>query len=412
MHTTATSQSNARPEGHDGERAWSFQAAGRIVCGAGSLGRLGELLQQLGIRHALLVTDRNLAVYAGRVLEAAARHGIACTRFDEGEPEPSVAVVERLLRMVDGQRFDGVLGLGGGSNIDVAKAAAVLLSHGGSIADYAGQGRVPNPILPVVAIPTTAGSGSEVSGACVLGVPGDRSKVAVVDNQLRPVLALVDPELHRSCPLGVTRDAGIDALCHAVEAYTIADSGSFPRDPAAPWPLYQGKHPFTDVLAERAIALIAANLPRAVCRPGDLGARAAMALGALLAGMAMSNTGLYTVHALAYPVGAFTGASHGACNGVLLPAVLDFIAPARPAEMRRIVELMRSERASAGDAVRDLLRAVGAPMTLRELGLTPAQIGPAAGIGYGIRRLMDGSPRPTSADELLAIVRDAYGDAA
>lgn len=390
-------------------RAWAFQSAGRIVFGAGCVDRIGELLAREGARRCLLVTDANLAGPAERIRASAAAHGVDCHVFDGGEPEPSVAVVERLLGSVAGARFDAIVGLGGGSNIDVAKAAAVLLTHGGEVRDYEGQNKLPGPVVPVVAVPTTAGSGSEVSGACILAVPETNSKLALVDNRLRPALALVDPELHRSCPSRVTRDAGVDAFCHAIEAFTIADCEAFPQDPSDAWPLYQGKHPLGDALAERAIELIAANLPRALAAPADLEARSAMALGALLAGMAMSNTGIYTVHALTYPVGAFTRASHGACNGALLPAVLDFVAPSRPVQMRRILELMGSERAQAGDAVRDWLRAVGAPATLRELGLRPEQIEPTAEIGYGIRRLMNGSPRATSPQQLLEIVRCAFG---
>ncbi len=393
-------------------RAWAFQSAGRIVFGGGSVDRIGELLEREGARRCLLVSDPNLAGPAERIRASAAARSIACRVFAGGEPEPSVAVVERCLESAAGAQFDAIVGLGGGSNIDVAKAAAVLLTHGGEARDYEGQNRLPGPVTPVLAVPTTAGSGSEVSGACILSLPAEDTKLALVDNRLRPAVALVDPELHVTAPPRVTRDAGVDAFCHAVEALTIADCDAFPQDPADPWPLYQGKHPFGDALAERAIALIAANLPRVLAAPADLEARSAMALGALLAGMAMSNTGIYTVHALTYPVGAFTHASHGACNGALLPAVLDFVAPERPEEMRRILELMRSERAQAGDAVREWLRALGAPATLRELGLLPDQIGPTAEIGYGIRRLMNGSPRPTSPEQLLEIVRRAFGDRA
>jgi alcohol dehydrogenase class IV len=393
-------------------RPWVFGSAGRIVFGAGSRRRVGELLEQLGVRRALIVSDPPLHAHLEVVRAAIAERGIDCVGFEEGEPEPSLDVVARAMQVAAGRDLDAVVGLGGGSNIDVAKSASALLSHGGSITDYQGQCRVPGPVLPIVAIPTTAGSGSEVSGAAILSEPRENTKIAVVDNHLRPALAVIDPELQLSCPARVTRDAGIDAFCHAVEAYTIADCQDFPQDEADAWPLYQGKHPFSDMLAERAIELIAANLPRAVHAPDDLEARSRMATGALLAGLAMSNTGLYTVHALTYPVGAFTHASHGACNGVLLPPVLDFVAPARVAETKRILELMRSPRESAGDAVRDLLRAVGAPLTLRELGLGADRIEPTAEIGYGIRRLMNGSPRPTSRLELLEIVRQAWGAAA
>ncbi len=387
---------------------WSFESAGRIVFGPGSVERIGELLQQLGLNSCLLISDENLADHAQTIRRSVERCNLSCAVFEGGEAEPRVELVERVLADVGDRHFDAVVGLGGGSNIDLAKATAVVLSHGGAVADYAGQGQLPGPVLPIIAVPTTAGSGSEVSGACILSVPEDHSKLALVDNRLRPSLAIVDPELQASCPPTVTRDAGIDAFCHAVEALTIVDCADFPHGPDEPWPLYQGKHPFSDALAEKAIELIAHNLPLVVQEPGHRKARSQMALGALLAGMAMSNTGIYTVHALTYPVGAFTGASHGACNGVLLPAVLDFVAPVRRPEERRILELMDSKRRSGGDAVRDLLRAVGAPLTLRELGLRREQIEAIAKIGYEIRRLMNGSPRPTSLEQLTGIVQRAY----
>lgn len=390
-------------------RAWSFETAGRVVFGAGSLARVGEIVERLGAKRAALVSDPNFAGSFDRIRDACRRRGVELEVWSGGEPEPAVAVVERAAEDLAGCRFDALLALGGGSNIDVAKAVAVLRSHGGAIGDYEGQNQVPGPVVPIVAIPSTAGSGSEVSAACILSVPEDDSKLAVVDPHIRPAVALVDPEVHSTCPPSVTRDAGIDAFCHAVEAFTIADCDAFPRDPADPWPLYQGRHPMSDALAERAIGLIATSLPRALEAPRDLEARGRMAVGAVLAGMAMANTGIYTVHALTYPVGAFTHASHGACNGVLLPAVLDFVEPVRRAESRRILDLMGSPRERVGDAVRDWLRALGAPTTLRELGMRPDQLERTAEIGHGIRRLMNGSPRPTSPEELLSIVRAAYG---
>lgn len=392
-------------------RVFSFRGAGRIVFGAGALLRVGELLAGMELRRVLVVADRNLGAALDCLRDRATACGIEVVVFDDGQPEPSVHVVERLLARAPGEPPDAVIGLGGGSNIDVAKAAAVLLRHGGQIGDYAGQGRLPGPALPVVAIPTTAGSGSEVSGAAILGVPADDSKLAVVDDRLRPVLALVDPKLHLGCPPEVTRDAGVDALCHAVEALTIMDWDRFARDPQQPWPLYQGRHPLTDPLAIDAVARIADALPRVLDAPNDLPARTQMALGALHAGTAMSNTGIYTVHALAYPVGAFTKASHGACNGALLPAVMDFIEPARPEPCRRIVAAMGAPAGtSLGDAVRALWTRVGAPSSLAALALPRDRLDDVARIGHGIRRLMNGSPRTTSLDQLRAVVRRAYGE--
>jgi len=393
-----------------GHSAWAFQMAGRIVFGAGSAGRIGSLLRGLGARRLLVVTDRNLRPAAEQLVGAAGEAGVPAVVFDGGEPEPSPQVVERAVACVANQPIGAVVGLGGGSNIDVAKATAAVLSHGGRIADYAGQNGLPGPVLPIIAVPTTAGSGSEVSAACILSTPDDNSKLAVVDQRLRPAVAVVDPCLHFTCPETVTRDAGVDAFCHAIEAFTIVAADRFPHQPGVEWPVYQGKHPVSDALAERAIELIVAHLPRALARPTDLEARSGMAVGATLAGMAMSNTGIFTVHALTYPVGAFSHASHGACNGVLLPPVLDFIEGVRGAQMRRILDLMRSEREHAGDAVRDFLRQVKAPCTLAELGFPEERLDEAAEIAHGIHRLMAGSPRPTSLEQLREILQRAMVD--
>lgn len=391
-------------------RVFSFRSAGRIVFGAGALRRLGELLAGMGATRALVVTDRNLGVPLETLRAAASSAGIAIDVFDDGEAEPSIEVVERVVAAFSGGPTpDVVVGLGGGSNLDVAKAAAVVLRHGGVIGDYAGQNQLPGAPLPVVAIPTTAGSGSEVSGAAILSVPADDSKLAVVDDRLRPVLALVDPELHCTCPPTVTRDSGVDAFCHAVEALTIADWDQFPRSADQRWPLYQGRHPLTDALAIDAVARIARALPRVMDQPNDLDARTEMAVGALHAGAAMGNTGIYTVHALTYPVGAFTKASHGACNGALLPAVIDFIEPVRRSECRRIVAAMGDE-GPLGEVIWRLWARIGAPATLAALGLSRDRLEDVARIGHGIRRLMNGSPRPASLDELRTVVERAYGD--
>jgi len=396
----------------DSPRVFSFRSAGRIVFGPGALHRIGELLAGMGAARALVVTDRNLVQPLEALRASAESANIEVTVFDDGEAEPSVDVVERLVAAVSGDPIpDVVVGLGGGSNLDVAKAAAVVLRHGGEIGKYAGQNQLPGAPLPVVAVPTTAGSGSEVSGAAILSVPADDSKLAVVDDRLRPVLALVDPELHCTCPPTVTRDSGVDAFCHAVEALTIADWDQFPRSPEQPWPLYQGRHPLTDALAIDAVARIARALPRVLNEPNDLAARTEMAVGALNAGAAMGNTGIYTVHALTYPVGAFTKASHGACNGALLPAVIDFIEPSRRGECRRIVAAMGDE-GPLGEVVRRLWSRIGAPATLAALGLSRDRLDDVARIGHGIRRLMNGSPRPTSLEELRTVVERAYGESA
>ncbi len=187
--------------------------------------------------------------------------------------------------------------------MDLAKITAVLLAHGGKPLDYAGDDKVPGPILPLLCVPTTAGTGSEASAASVLSDTDNQMKVGILSNYLRPAAAVVDPLLTVSCPPKVTADSGIDALTHAIEAYTAVENADFPLPPGER-SVYQGRHPFGDMLAEKAIGLIAAFLRRAVRDGSDLEAREGMALGATLAGMAFSNVGVALVHALEYPSAA------------------------------------------------------------------------------------------------------------
>jgi alcohol dehydrogenase class IV len=301
---------------------------------------LGELAGQLGLKRLLLVTDVPLC-RAGimdevrKPLEAA---GIVVQVFDGGMPEPSFDVAEQCIAAGRTFRPDGVLGLGGGSNMDLAKITATVLTHGGAIRDYVGDCRIPGPVLPLICVPTTSGTGSEVTAAGVLTDTANRVKVGILSNYLRPRLAVVDPRLTLSCPPKVTADSGIDALTHAIEAYTAVDNATFPL-PAGERTVYQGRHPLADCLAEKAIELIGRHLVAAVREPANLAAREGMSLGATLAGLAFSNTGVALVHAMEYPVGGATHCSHGAGNGLLLPFVMRFNLAARTREFARLSDL-------------------------------------------------------------------------
>src|SRR4029077_3231660 len=224
---------------------------------------------------------------------------------------------------------------GGGSNMNLSKIPATALSHGGAFRDYVGDDKVPGPILPLICLPTTAGTGSEVSAAAVLTDQENKMKVCVLSNYLRPRVALVDPLLSVSCPPKITADSGIDALSHAIEAYTAVDNEHFPL-PHGERSVYQGRHPLGDCLAEKAMSLIGANLEKAVRAGGDLEARDAMALGATLAGLAFSNVGVALIHAMEYPVGGAVHCSHGTRNGLLLPHVMRFHLDVRTPELARV----------------------------------------------------------------------------
>jgi len=397
---------------------WTFHTATSFIFGRDAVKHLGEVVARLRARRALLVTDPVLirAGVVDKVRQPLLGAGLAVDVFGDGEPEPSMRAAEQAIALAGKVQPDVVVGLGGGSNMDLAKITAAVLSHGGKPHDYVGDDRIPGPIAPLICIPTTAGTGSEVSAATVLTDTENQIKVGILSNYLRPRIALVDPLLTVSCPAKVTADSGIDALTHAIEAYTAVDNESFPL-PDGERSVYQGRHPLGDILAEKAIALIGANLRRAVASGQDLEARDGMALGATFAGMAFSNVGVAVVHALEYPVGGATHCSHGAGNGLLLPYVMRFNMPARTREFAAIARLLGedvsglSEAAAAERAITavEKLRAdIGIPTRLRDLGVRDEQLRPFADKAFGIKRILRVNPRPVTADDLEAILRSAF----
>lgn len=396
---------------------WNFHAAGQLTFGPGCVSQLGAMLARRRIRTALVVTDPVL-VAAGivdRVREPIVSAGMAVHVFDGGEAEPSLRVAQQAIELARHSQPDAILGVGGGSNMDLAKITATVCTHGGSPRDYFSFDNVPGPVLPIVCVPTTAGTGSEVSHAAVLTDTENQIKVSTLSNYLRPVLAVVDPELTYSCPAKVTADSGIDALTHAIEGYTATD---FDRIDAAPDGscAYEGSHPLGDCLAEQAIRLIGQHLEAAVRQPQNRAAREGMALAATLAGLAFSNCGVALVHALEYPIGGALHCSHGAGNGLLLPYVMRFNLPTRVPKMARIAALLGTPVAGLAEveaaekaivAVENLRRAIGIPERLRDLGADPSQLAGFAEKAFGIKRLMTVNPRQPTQDDLRRILEAA-----
>jgi alcohol dehydrogenase class IV len=397
---------------------WTFHSAGQLLFGQHGIRQISDIIGRLGIQRILVATDLMLQKAGvvdqvrGPLLKARATVEV----FTGGEPEPSFRAAEACIAQARPFQPDAILGLGGGSNMDLAKITATVLSHGGSPRDYVGEDKVPGPILPLLCVPTSAGTGSEVSAAAVLTDSDSKLKVGILSNYLRPRVAIVDPILTLSCPPKVTADSGIDALTHAIEAYTAVDNETFPL-PVGERTVYQGRHPLADCLAEKAIRLIGANLRRAVAQGDDLAAREGMALGATLAGMAFSNVGVAAVHALEYPVGGATHCSHGAGNGLLLPYVMRFNLPARPKEFATIARLLGEDvsgldEAQAAEraitAVERLRTDIGIPQRLRELGVRPEQLRTFAEKAFCIKRILRVNPRPVTAEDLEGILRSAY----
>ena len=396
---------------------WTFHAAGQLLFGRGAAGQLGDCAGRLGARRVLVITDRSL-VEAGVVepiRESLAKADITVELFDGGAPEPPVTCVEEAVAAANAFQPDVLLGLGGGSNMDIAKGAAVVLAHGGAIADYAGDQVVPGPVFPLILVPTTAGTGSEVTAAAVLADPERGSKFGILSNHLRPQLAVVDPLLTVSCPPHVTAASGIDALTHAVEAFTAIDNEEFPL-PVGERTVYQGRYPLADVLADQAITLVGRHLRNAVSDGNNLEAREGMALAATVAGMAFSNTGVALVHALEYALNKVAHTPHGLGCGLLLPFVMRFNAPARPQQMRRIAELLgedvsgkddESASQSAAAAVDKLKADIGIPPRLSDVGVRAEHLPEMAELAASVKRILRVNPRNVTVQDTQSVLESA-----
>jgi alcohol dehydrogenase class IV len=386
---------------------WRFSTSDEILFGNGAVAQTGAEAAFRGLKRALIVTDGRLRD-AGvldpvtRSLDAA---GIAHETFTGGVPEPSDVVVDAAGAAAAAFKPDLIIGLGGGSNMDIAKVAAALATHGGRCADYFGENKIPGRCVPVFAIPTTAGTGSEVTAVAVVEDSARNLKLAVASPFARPALAIADPQLTLSCPPRVTAESGMDALVHAVEAMTVVPFDALDV-PLGTRQQFSGQNPLTDALAERAIRLIGQHLRTAVYQPKNLAAREGMLLAALLAGMAFSSAGLSSVHALQYPVAAVTHTTHGLGTGLLLPYVVEFLLPSNPAAFASIAGWLgdepRAERCAP--AIQRLKADIGMPMHLRDIGVSESHIPAMAEQAMTYARLVRMSARALSTDALTGIL--------
>lgn len=394
-------------------RVWSFSTAGRVLFGWGALEELRNIGESFGNR-VLLVTDANIVKsgIAGRAEALIREGGAELLVFDDGKPEVDLATVTRAVDAARDFNPDVIIGLGGGSNLDLGKAVAILLRHPGPLSQYYGENAVPGPVIDFIGIPTTAGTGSEVSPVAVVSDPDRAMKVGISSRYIIPKWALIDPSLTVSCPGHVTAHSGMDALCHAIESYTA----KVPDDRTTK-AIFVGKNPVSDALAREAIVLIAGSLTKAVNEPNDRKAREDMALGSLLAGMAFGNAGTAATHALQYPVGEATHTSHGLGNAVLLPAVMQAIVDARVPEMAFIARTLdptlnnQSDEDAARQApelVAKLGDSVQIPRGLGAIGMKREQLPEMAELASGIKRLLDNSPVQFGQEDLLRILEEAY----
>ena len=398
-----------------------------VVFGVGQRHAAPELVRANG-GSALVITDPRLAEtpYLGELVDGLRSAGVATRVFDEAAPELPREQVPQALDLARHGGAEVILGFGGGSCLDLAKVVALLLAHGGSVVDYYGENQVPGPTAPVVAIPTTAGTGSEVTPVAVLTDPDRTSKVGVSSPHLIPVAAVCDPELTVSCPPSVSATAGADALSHAIEAYTAILRPVTPT--LATERVFVGKGVLTDAFALLAVRQVATHLWRVCQAADDLAARSGMMLAALAGGYAFGTAGTAAAHALQYPIGALTHTPHGAGVGTLLPYVMAFNSPVRTAELAELATALgvdaTADEHREGDtqggraraavtAVADLLTAVGIPADLAALGVPAERLSWAAAEAMSARRLVENNPRPLDEIAALALLRAAYaGDRA
>jgi alcohol dehydrogenase class IV len=397
-----------------------FCTPSRITYGAGSVRAVPRLLRHLGFSRAVLVTDAFFAAPGRpgeRLLQELRAADVECTLFDGGQPDPSLALCDAATHALQSSRDPQcVIALGGGSNIDLAKVLTLTLVSGRPAAEYVGLARLPHDPLPLVAIPTTAGTASELTPGAILAAADGHTKVAVMDNKLRAQLAVIDPELTLSCPPRVTADAGIDALTHAIESYLTMDASAFDREDH-PDPGYSGRNPLTRMFAQQSMALCFEHLERACSRPSDLQARSGMALASLYAGLSYGNAGLNGVHALAYGVAALTHASHGTTNAVMLPYVMASLAAERTADLCTIARMAgacadpldsREGALAAARHVRGVIQRLGLPADLRAMGLAEADLPRLVEAGLGVQRLTKAFPVEDVAARYRVIVQAAF----
>lgn len=405
------------------ESVWEFETVNRVKFGTGASEELPEVLEGFDADSVLLITDSELE-NLGLVDQLLATLGtdLETHVFTGVEPDPSKEVFANAVARARDVQPDALVALGGGSAIDVTKTTSVLFGVDGEILDYVapptGEGKsITEKAVPTVAIPTTSGTGSETSPVSVISLPEQDLKVGISSRYQYPDTALIDPGLTVSLPPAVTASSGVDALTHAIEAYTTRRFDAKPRpETPAERPDYNGRNLVTDQFARSAIELIADNLRTAVNNGADIEARRNMALASFMAGVAFTNAGLGAAHAMAMTVGAEFDSPHGATVAAVLPDVIRFNATACPDRYRNVAELLGEDvdgldrdvaARKAADGVEKLVSDVDLPTGLAELGITAAAVPDLATKTQKMERLLAGNSRRTDEAALEELYRDA-----
>lgn len=378
----------------------TFKIANKLITGDGATSELRNEAARLGITKPFIVTD--YIIQQTGMLDQIQENleGLTIGVFLGVKPEPEFYVVEECRQMFREGGYDGLIAIGGGSAIDTAKAVSAYAKYEGALTDLVGTDRVEEKGYPLIAIPTTAGTGSEVTNISILSDKKEQVKKGVVSDYLLPDVAIVSPEMTLTMPAGVTAASGIDALVHAIEAYISVHAS-----------------PITDALAIGAMKMIAVNLPKAYANPSNVEAREQMATASLMAGMAFGNAGVGAVHALAYPLGGRFNIPHGVSNALLLPYVMEWNKIACLERFRDVAEALGEKVDGATDneaaekaiqAMKRLCKAVRIPDSLKAFGIEESDLNGMAEDASKIDRLLKNNPRLLHKADILEIYQAAY----
>ena len=380
----------------------NFYSPKRIILGQNAVGKVGEETKALGSRRAIIVTDPGIvsAGYAKVVEDSLRAKQIEVGLFDQVEPEPPAGLVARCSQMIREGKYDLVIGVGGGSSLDVAKGASLMVTNPGTILDYAGMEIVSKPGLPKILIPTTAGTGSEVTRVLVLTDERDKTKKTIGSTFAVPEVAILDPMLTLSMPSHITANTGMDALVHAIESYVSAITT-----------------PYAEILAIEAISLIAHNLPLAYSKGNNLIARYNMLLASNIAGLAFGSSRTGAVHGLAYVIDIDYHLPHGRANAIMLPHVMNFNKTGNLRKFAKIAEAMGEnveglsvyEAADRSiEAVKNLLQAVQIPFRLSQYGISRDDLPKLVEGGMKQARLFVPNPRDLTPEDVRSIYESAF----
>ncbi|MGE7906807.1 iron-containing alcohol dehydrogenase [Peribacillus sp. NPDC094092] len=380
-----------------------FRIAETLITGTGSIAQIGEQAKKLNATKVIIVTDKIIRQTGllSKVTEPLATLGFKADIIDDVVPEPPFENLEQMVTEMEGKGYDLLVGVGGGSALDITKVLSVMLTNKGNVRDMVGIEKIENPGVPTILVPTTSGTGSEVTYNAIFTDTRDMVKKGIVSPYLLPKVAIVDAELTLTLPPAVTAATGMDALVHAVESYTALRSDEL-----------------TDGIALQAIKLISRSLRKAVYNGKDLKAREDMAMGSLLAGISLGNAGVGAVHALAYPLGGKFKVPHGVANSLLLPFVMKYNAVADLDKFAEVAKAMGenveglSLREASDRTVHTLAQLaedVGIPSSLKDVGVTPSDIPALAEEASKVDRLLNNNPRWLTVKEIQKIYEEAYG---